>query len=36
MKTKDIKIEFETVDDVREHRIDSTGCIFQLTNSLLD
>lgn len=33
MKTKDIKIDFETVDDVREHRIDSTGCIFQLTNS---
>lgn len=33
MKTKDIKIDFETIDDVREHRIDSTGCIFQLTNS---
>lgn len=33
MKTKDITTTFETVDDVREHRIESTGCIFQLTNS---
>ncbi|ECW0786363.1 TPA: hypothetical protein ACGIMR_000504 [Salmonella enterica subsp. enterica serovar Javiana] len=33
MKTKDITRTFNDVSEVKEHRIDSTGCIFQLTNS---
>lgn len=32
-KTKDITRTFESAVDVKEHRIDSTGCIFQLLNS---
>ncbi|EMN7889659.1 hypothetical protein AAIQ24_000290 [Salmonella enterica] len=33
MVTKDIKRTFETMIDVKENRVDSTGCIFQLMNS---
>ncbi|EAR3610317.1 hypothetical protein GTA75_003308 [Salmonella enterica] len=33
MKTKDIARTFDTVIDVKENRVDSTGCIFQLLNS---
>ncbi|EDQ0980144.1 hypothetical protein GRG99_002390 [Salmonella enterica subsp. enterica serovar Virchow] len=32
-KTKDITRVFETAVDVKENRIDSTGCIFQLLDS---
>lgn len=35
MVTKDIKRTFDTVIDVKENRVDSTGCIFQLLNSPL-
>ncbi|EAQ4316359.1 TPA: hypothetical protein ACVQ66_003580 [Salmonella enterica subsp. enterica serovar Javiana] len=33
MKTKDIARTYETMIDVKENRVDSTGCIFQLMNS---
>lgn len=33
MSTKDIKREFNDVSEVKAHRVDSTGCIFQLLNS---
>ncbi|EIC3047304.1 hypothetical protein LAB19_001638 [Salmonella enterica subsp. enterica serovar Manhattan] len=32
-KTKDIVRTFENVAEVKEHRVDSTGCIFQLLDS---
>ncbi|EMW0060117.1 hypothetical protein ABIV32_001529 [Salmonella enterica subsp. enterica] len=33
MSTKDITREFNDVSEVKAHRIDSSGCIFQLLNS---
>ncbi|EHH6189133.1 hypothetical protein J8P63_003417 [Salmonella enterica] len=33
MTTKDIARTYETMIDVKENRLDSTGCIFQLLNS---